>query len=105
MFDEPCEEYEGLAHLLRQPGFRRLDLALLADGQYYDNESFRSGHLKTMFEVAPDLEHVSLQLTVDLYQIDAYFEQNRVPLQTILPVERLRKLQYFGAIEFHRRWA
>ncbi|KAM0174026.1 hypothetical protein ACHAPF_006368 [Botrytis cinerea] len=97
IFDEPCEEYNNLVHLIQQPGFRRIDLALLADGQYYDDwSSFRSGHLKRMFEAAPDLEHVSLRIAADYGQIYPDFEQNRIPLQTIFPVDRWRKLQYFG---------
>ncbi|KAF5874874.1 uncharacterized protein Bfra_003323 [Botrytis fragariae] len=102
VFDEPCEEYDNLVHLIRQPGFRRIDLALLADGQYYDDDwsSFRSGHLKRMFEAAPDLDHVSLRITADYGQIYPDFEQNRIPLQTIFPVDRWQKLQYFGLSNF-----
>ncbi|KAK6598060.1 hypothetical protein H4I96_09012 [Botrytis cinerea] len=77
IFDEPCEEYNNLVHLIQQPGFRRIDLALLADG-------------------TPDLEHVSLRIAADYGQIYPDFEQNRIPLQTIFPIDRWRKLQYFG---------
>lgn len=102
VFDEPCEEYKNLVDLLRQPGFRRIDLALLADGQYYDDNwsSFRSGYLKKMFEAAPDLEHVSIRMTADYDQVSNNLEQNRTPLQTIFPVDRWRNLQYFGIWNF-----
>ncbi|KAF7883672.1 uncharacterized protein EAF02_005592 [Botrytis sinoallii] len=60
VYDEPCEEYDNLVHLLQQPGFCRIYLALLAGGQDYVDDwfSFRSGHLKKIFEAAPDLEHL-----------------------------------------------
>lgn len=98
VFDEPCEEYDNLVHLLRQPGFRCIDLALLAGGQNYvdDWSSSRSGHLKEMFEAAPDLEHVSLRIVADYGQIYPDFKEYCIPLQTIFPVDRWQKLRYFG---------
>ncbi|KAI3201018.1 hypothetical protein DTO027I6_6121 [Penicillium roqueforti] len=32
IFDEPCEEYNHFATVLKKPGFRRLDIALLLGG-------------------------------------------------------------------------
>ncbi|RMJ23857.1 hypothetical protein PHISP_05260 [Aspergillus sp. HF37] len=47
IFDGPCPEYHDLVALLRQPGFSRLDLALLVGAQQYEDwSSLRSGHLR-----------------------------------------------------------
>lgn len=103
VFDEPCEEYDNLVHLLRRPNFSRLDLTLLADGQYYDDNwiSFRSGYLKQAIGAASELLHISLRITVDYNQIDSdNFEEHCVPLQMIFPVDRWQKLQHFGLSHF-----
>ncbi|KAJ5197148.1 hypothetical protein N7449_007627 [Penicillium cf. viridicatum] len=50
IFDEPCEEYDDFAAVLKTPGFRRLDIAMLIGGQV-DSEigrcrqSFLNGRL------------------------------------------------------------
>ncbi|KAF7946886.1 uncharacterized protein EAE97_004135 [Botrytis byssoidea] len=94
IFDEPCEEYDNLVHLLQQPGFRRIDLALLDGEQDHvdDWPSYRGGYLKKMFEAAPNLEHVSLRIMADYDQIYPDFEEYCIPLQTIFPVDRWQKL-------------
>jgi hypothetical protein len=98
VFDQPCEEYDNLVDLLRRPGFSRIDLALLADGQYYDDDwsSFRSGYLKQALGAAPDLLHVSFRIKADYGQIYPYFDEHCIPLRTIFPVDRWQKLQHFG---------
>ncbi|KAF7881325.1 hypothetical protein EAF00_011998 [Botryotinia globosa] len=102
IFDESCEEYYNLVHLLRQPGFRRIDLALLDGGQDYvdDWSSSRGGHLKKIFEAAPDSEHVSLRIMADYGHINPDFEKYCITLQIIFPVDRWQRLQYFALSNF-----
>jgi hypothetical protein len=102
VFDQLCEEYDNLFGLLRRPGFSRIDLPLLADGQYYDDDwsSFRSGYLKRALGAAPDLLHVSLRLKADYDQIYPDSDKHCIPLQTIFPVDRWQKLQHFGLSYF-----
>ena len=62
IFDEPCEEYHNLLTILRQPGFRRIDLALMVHGIEYENwRSFRNGYLARALGDAAELYYVSLR--------------------------------------------
>ncbi|RDW56947.1 hypothetical protein BP5796_13014 [Coleophoma crateriformis] len=102
VFDQPCEEYDNLVGLLRRPGFSRIDLALLADGQYYDDDwsSFRSGYLKQALGAAPDLLRIRLRVQADYDQVYPEFDGHCIPLRTIFPVDRWQKLQHFGLSNF-----
>ncbi|KAI0481362.1 hypothetical protein GGR56DRAFT_689071 [Xylariaceae sp. FL0804] len=66
IFDEPpCEEYNDLVQVLRQPGFRRLDLALLSTWQDRRNlnwSAFRSGLLERALGEATQVQHISLRI-------------------------------------------
>lgn len=110
IFDQPCEEYDSLVSLLQRPGFTRIDLTLLADGQWSAEQawsSFRSGLLKGALDAASsDLKHFSLQVNVD-YESTRHFSmpedapfapEHLVPLKMILPAvnEKWKKLQHFG---------
>ncbi|KUL84067.1 hypothetical protein ZTR_07439 [Talaromyces verruculosus] len=110
IFDQPCEEYTNLVSLFQRPGFSRIDLTLLADGQFSRDQrwsSFRSGLLKSALTVASsDLKHFNLQINVN-YEKARHFNwppdhpfdpEDFVPLKTILPTvsEKWKKLQHFG---------
>jgi hypothetical protein len=110
VFDQPCEEYTNLVSLLQRPGFSRIDLTLLADGQSSREQSwssFRSGLLKSALSAASsDLKHFSLQVNVN-YEKARHFgwppdhpfdPEDFIPLKTILPTvsEKWKKLQHFG---------
>lgn len=110
VFDQPCEEYTNLVSLLQRPGFSRIDLTLLADGQSSIEQgwsSFRSGLLKNALSAASsDLKHFSLQINVNYekarhfsWPADRPFDpEHFIPLKTILPTvsEKWKKLQHFG---------
>ncbi|KAL1853801.1 hypothetical protein Plec18170_005193 [Paecilomyces lecythidis] len=110
IFDAPCEEYNNIVTLLRRPGFERIDLALICDGQYYNDQtwsSFRSGHLRRALRQASDLKHVSLRTCIDYSQVEdgslpqsMQYTQHFVPLQTVLPIEKWQKLRHFGLSGF-----
>lgn len=108
IFDQRCEEYDNIVSLLQTPGFSRIDLTLLADGQWSREQewsSFRSGLLKSALSASPDLRHFNLQINANYARIrpfnvhaDVPFPpEHFVPLKTILPpVENWKKLQHFG---------
>lgn len=105
IFDKPCETYNDFVALLQRPGFRRLDLALLADGQYHEDInwlSFRSGFLKRALERMEDPHHVSLRVHFyagGLYDVDGVPNKDShwVPLQKIFPPSgKWQNLRHFG---------
>lgn len=94
--------------LLQSPGFSRIDLTLLADGQWSREQewsSFRSGLLKSALSASPDMRHFNLQINANYARFrpfnvpaDVPFPpEHFIPLKTILPaVENWKKLQHFG---------
>ncbi|KAJ5576480.1 hypothetical protein N7535_003406 [Penicillium sp. DV-2018c] len=100
IFDEPCEEYNHFASVLKNPGFRRLDIALLTSGQAQEellepcSRSLRNGRLRRALGEAKDMEEFRLHAP-----FDEYFRYNGayplVPLQSIVPVEQWSKLRHF----------
>jgi len=102
VFDEPCVEYDNLVHLLQRPGFSRINLTLLAGGQYHSNwSSFRSGYLKQALGAAPELSHVSLRITAGYDQVfESDYPEHCIPLRTIFPVDQWQKLKHFGLSDF-----
>ncbi|KUL88708.1 hypothetical protein ZTR_05234 [Talaromyces verruculosus] len=79
IFNESGEDYDNLVTLLQQPGFKHLDLALVADGQDYTQQrqtihtlrgqqpwsSFQSGLLKEALEKIKNSDHVSIRVRLD----------------------------------------
>lgn len=79
IFNESCEDYDNLVTLLQQPGFKHLDLALVADDQDYTQQlqtihtprgqqpwsSFQSGLLKEALENIENPNHVSIRVHLD----------------------------------------
>lgn len=117
VFDKPCEEYNDLVTVLQQPGFRRLDLALLADGQYYGSDdwrreeylqqhetegwsAFRSGYLKRALESIEDPYHISLRIHTNHDWCGFYLRTHGLrpwlPLRSIIPVGKWKKLRHLG---------
>ncbi|KAH6686409.1 hypothetical protein F5X68DRAFT_191402 [Plectosphaerella plurivora] len=100
-------ELRDLHILLRQPGFSRLDLALMLCGE--GGEKWAVGHgapLRQTLSQAVDLQHVSLTTNAD--SPDILFdttpeEQNSkyfVPLRTIFPLQSWANLRHFGLCRF-----
>jgi hypothetical protein len=104
IFTESCAEYNDLATILRRPGFRRLDLALLTGRQPYEGDwsAFRSGHLRLALVQATDPEHISLRTDQTDRWPDPSVDPDRhfVPLGTVFPVDKWPRLRHFGLSQF-----
>ncbi|KAJ5567201.1 hypothetical protein N7535_006507 [Penicillium sp. DV-2018c] len=99
IFDEPCEEYDHFATVLKKPGFRRLDIALLVSGEpRHDSDacwrSLDNGRFRRAVGEAKDMEEFRLHTTFveKLYRADGY---PLLPLQDIVPVEQWSNLRHF----------
>ncbi|KAJ5581668.1 hypothetical protein N7535_000288 [Penicillium sp. DV-2018c] len=102
MFDEPFEEYNDFVALLKQPGFRRLDLALFVgdDNQEYYKLAYRgmrNGRLRQALGEAKDMEEFTLNTTFANNRDD---KDSLIPLESILPVKQWTKLHHFGLSGF-----
>ncbi|KAL4886047.1 hypothetical protein BJY04DRAFT_213586 [Aspergillus karnatakaensis] len=106
--EEPNAEYHDFTTILKRPGFRRLDLALLVGGQ--EHTGWRCFHSKLLFRAlanALDLEHMSLTTNVasdpasDSTEKSLGGSRNQwVPLRTIFPVDSWHRLRHFGLSGF-----
>lgn len=109
LFEDPtCEEYRDLAALVRRPGFRCIELALLvAWEQWVDRPPFRTGYLRRLFNGAVGLEHISL--ATDLTPNQEFSPWGAVDLapgdelrlNDLFPVESFPRLRHFGLAGFH----
>ncbi|KAH7127777.1 hypothetical protein B0J13DRAFT_453611 [Dactylonectria estremocensis] len=106
LFDQKCDEYNDLVTVLLKPSFRRIDLALMVEGQDQVGwPAFRNGNLKTALGLATDLEHASLRTDVP-YEMDCEDwqedadDEHFIPLRTVFPVEKWLKLRHFGLSGF-----
>ncbi|KAL7905323.1 hypothetical protein GGI35DRAFT_471854 [Trichoderma velutinum] len=99
-FDQPSPEYSHFLDLLQRPGFRRLDLALMAGQQEPDEwESFQNGRLRCALAEASELEH--FQLNTDMgYHRAKEPGAHLALLYDIFPIERWPKLRHFGLTRF-----
>ncbi|KAJ5130216.1 uncharacterized protein N7515_006255 [Penicillium bovifimosum] len=95
----PPDAYSNFSTVLKKPGFRRLDIALLVSGQNEDDlescwRSLLNGRLRRALGEAKEMEEFRLHTTFDrtLY---AWFEWPLIPLQSIVPVEQWSKLRHF----------
>ncbi|KAH7007172.1 hypothetical protein EDB80DRAFT_718334 [Ilyonectria destructans] len=110
MFDQPCDDYNDFITMLLKPGFRRIDLALLVDGQDHEGwPAFRNGQLRSALVLATDLEHVSLRTNIP-YEVDCEEwakndNEHFIPLHAIFPVDNWPKLGHFGLSGFVVRQA
>ncbi|PWY81739.1 hypothetical protein BO94DRAFT_425393, partial [Aspergillus sclerotioniger CBS 115572] len=110
IFEESCEEYDNLICLLRQPGFSRLDLALITDQQEdLDWYSFYNGRLRYALAQATQMRHISLTGNMKnhvVYANDSYNEDDNdttshlIPIRTIFPIEKWTNLQHFELSSF-----
>lgn len=97
IFDEPCEEYDDFATVLKAPGFCRLDIAMLVGGQF-DSEirgsrrSCLNGRLRRALGEAKDMEKFRLHTTVTANRYDDGYRcpilDYLIPLQSVVPVEK-----------------
>lgn len=102
IFDDPCEEYDNLATVLKAPGFRRLDVSLLM-GCFCDEDietcwrSLSNGRLCRALSEAKELEEFRLHLALreDIEEFCIEEEYSPIPLRSIVPVEKWPKLRHF----------
>ncbi|KAJ5850970.1 hypothetical protein N7455_010826 [Penicillium solitum] len=109
IFDEPCEEYDNFAAVLKTPGFRRLDIAILIGGQF-DSEirgsrrSLLNGRLRRALGEAKDMEDFRLHTTVTTHCYDDDYRYPTldylIPLQSIVPVQKWTRLRHFELSRF-----
>ncbi|KAL6802796.1 hypothetical protein GGI42DRAFT_32713 [Trichoderma sp. SZMC 28013] len=99
-FNQPSLEYDHLVDLLQRPGFRRLDLALMAGQQEPgDWESLRNGRLRSALAEASDLEHFQLNTDIGYRRANDPGVHHAL-LHDIFPIERWPKLRHFGLTRF-----
>lgn len=111
IFDEPCEEYDNFAAVLKTPGFHRLDIAMLVGGEDEEDldpcwRSFLNGRLRRALGEAKEMEDFRLHTTTISNPYgddggDGYGSLDRlVPLQSIVPVEKWPLLRHFELSRF-----
>ncbi|KAJ5570780.1 hypothetical protein N7535_004440 [Penicillium sp. DV-2018c] len=98
IFDEPCEEYNHFATVLKNPGFRRLDIALLVSGEIEEDleacrRSLCNGRLRLALGEAKDMEEFRLHAP---FHEDPYIDDGYplIPLRSIVPLEQWSKLRH-----------
>ncbi|CAI7587980.1 unnamed protein product [Penicillium pancosmium] len=99
MFDEPCEEYDQFVKVLKNPGFRRLDISLLVGGEDESDlepcwRSLRNGHLRHALSGATGLKEFRLHTTFD-EDIHAEEQYPLISLNEIVPVDKWSDLRHF----------
>lgn len=99
IFDEPCEEYDHFTTVLKNPGFRRLDITLLVCEESQEGldacwRSLLNGRLRRALGEARGMEVFRLHTTFSgaLYTKEKY---PLIPLQSIVPVEKWLNLRHF----------
>ncbi|EGX95321.1 hypothetical protein CCM_03593 [Cordyceps militaris CM01] len=100
MLAQECEERDYLALILRQPGFRRLDLPILLAGvQPNDVALLGNGLLKSLLAEARDLKHFRLRGDGQLDPASPS-PQRFFPLKSLLPLDTWSSLRHFGLSKF-----
>ncbi|KAJ5143146.1 uncharacterized protein N7515_001933 [Penicillium bovifimosum] len=99
IFDEPCEEYSHFATVLKKPGFRRLDIALLVGGEGEEDleacwRPLVNGRLRRALGEAKEMEEFRLHIRFSEYPYRGH-AYPRIPLQSIVPLEQWSKLRHF----------
>lgn len=104
IFDEPCEEYDHFVKVLKNPGFRRLDISLLVGGEDDSDlepcwRSLLNGRLRCALSGATEIEDFRLHTTYD-EDIHADGLYPLIPLNGIVPVEKWLNLRHFELSSF-----
>lgn len=99
MFNYALDDYDDLKTLIQQPGFSRLDLAVIVDDDW---SPFRSGLFHDALAEARDLQHLDLRTTFAPDTIPGNFSSlaHFIPLQTIFPAVQWSKLRHFALSRF-----
>lgn len=109
IFDEPYEEDDNFVAVLKTPGFRRLDIAMLIGGQFNpeicgSRRSFLNGRLRRALGETKDMEDFRLHTTVTANRYDDDYRYPTldylIPLQSIVPVEKWTRLRHFELSRF-----
>lgn len=98
IFDQPCEEHNHFAAIVKRPGFRRLHLSLLTGTSgIYDWAGFQSGYFSQAVSLAKDLTHLHLSTT---FADGSSMGDPPIPLKEVLPIESWPKLCHLGLSRF-----
>ncbi|KAM5484921.1 hypothetical protein McanCB56680_002437, partial [Microsporum canis] len=101
IFNTPCRESFDLDTLLRQPGFRHLDLNLFVGWEKDDVWlPFRHCLLHSCLSQCSDLEYISFRTNRGIYATDDLSMDHFIPLQSIFPVEKWPRLKHFALSSF-----
>ncbi|KAJ5509684.1 hypothetical protein N7527_011827 [Penicillium freii] len=109
IFDQPGEEYDNFATVLKIPGFRHLAITFLIGGESDDQldacwRSFLNGRLRRALDKAKDMEDFSLHTTVINNPYDDEYSagspERLIPLQSFIPVDKWPKLRCFELSRF-----
>jgi hypothetical protein len=84
IFDQPCEEYNHFAAIMKRPGFRRLHLSLLTGSSGYW-AGFQSGYFHQAVSLARELTDIYLSTTFNLGSLSSLGDPP-IPLKKVLPV-------------------
>ena len=92
MFQQPCEDYDNFAKIIKQSGFQSLQLDLLIGAQsIHDWPALRSGLLGRAFSDAKDM--TSLRFSTDQ---DHGLYDEEFPLLEVFHHDCLARLEHFG---------
>jgi hypothetical protein len=106
LFNSNTRGYKLLAAVLRRPGFRRLDLAVMIGPNIVDaRNALSNGSLRRAFSEAPGLEHISLRAFEAVGHACTVVEHDKcfIPLNTIFSIDNWPRLQHFGLSQFQVR--
>ncbi|CAG8899627.1 unnamed protein product [Penicillium egyptiacum] len=85
IFDQPCEEYNHFAAIIKRPGFRRLHLSLLTSSSGYW-AGFQSGYFHQAVSLARELTDIYLSTTFNLGSLSSLGDPP-IPLKEVLPIK------------------
>lgn len=98
IFDQPCEEYNQFAVIMKRPGFQHLHLSLLTGSSgIFSWAGFRSGYFYQAISLAKDLTHIHLSTTFD---DGSSMGDPPIPLNMVFPIREWPELCHLGLSRF-----
>ncbi|CAI7678653.1 unnamed protein product [Penicillium pancosmium] len=98
IFDQPCEEYNQFAAIMKRPGFQRLHLSLHSGSNGYWT-GFQSGLFCKAVSLAKGLTHVHLSTTFS-NGTSPTTNDSPIPLKDVLPMKEWPNLSHLALFRF-----
>ncbi|CAG8061745.1 unnamed protein product [Penicillium salamii] len=98
IFDQPCDECNQFAAIMKRPGFQRLHLSLLTGSSGYWT-GFQSGLFRQAVSLAKELTHLHLSTTFNNGS-DFPMRDPPIPLNEVLPLKEWPNLSHLGLSNF-----